>query len=258
MNPMPRHVRFLFFSLALVAAGCQRPAEAPSAAAPARAQAAQRPVAQAAGKGGTTRAAGQDISPVVRLSSIGATKAFLERVLGQSAYETPDEARYTVGACDVTLGLDERAAVTSVSIELKPGCAFDASWIAGSERAVRIDGPLTFAAFERLFGPARYSSPCLHDCGNAYDSFVDAAVPGSRANGFVDISAHAIFAAGPTLDAANLWREQLIARAGEAYVDRTRFNCDATYEAIPRAAFRAVEVDSIEFGRDLGSDCRQP
>lgn len=252
---MHKQVWVLVLTTAFVVAGCQRSANAPTAGATDGAPAGQLR-ATAKDPAGPVTAPAHDISPVVRLSSIGATKAFLERVIGQSAYETPDEARYTVGECDVTLGLDERAAVTSVSVRLKPGCAFDASGIAPSERPVRISGALTFAAFERLFGPARYSSPCLRDCGNAYDPFVDATLAGSRANGFIDVSASAIFAAGPVLDAANVWEEQLIARAGEAYVDATRFNCDPTYEAIPRAAFRAVEVESIAFWRDLGSDCQ--
>ena len=254
---MRTHIRIAAIASLLTAAACQ-PSASPSAPqAPARATAeAQLPdVADHTARAAAAASPTTGISPVIGFSSLGATKGFLERTLGPSTYETPDEASYTVGACEVTLGLDERAAVTSVSVQLKSGCTFDASGISGHQRPLTIDGPVTFAEFERLFGRARYTSPCLRDCGNAYDPFIDAVVAGSRASGFVDVSAHAVFAAGPVLDASNVWEQKLRSSAGDAYVDRGRFNCDATFDAIPRAAFRDVMIESLVFGSDLGSSC---
>lgn len=252
---MKKCARACLLAAAVVAEGCQPSTPAPAASTDGGSRD-RPPIVTAKDPGRELSALASDISPVVRLSSIGATKALLERTLGPSVYETPDEARYTVRQCEVTLGLDDRAAVTRVSIRLKPGCAFDASGISASEQPVRIDGLLTFAAFERLFGPARYTSPCLRDCGNAYDPSVDAVLAGSRANGFIDVSANAFFSAGPVLDASNAWEQQLIARVGEAYVDDTRFNCDPTHEAIPRATLSEVEVEELQFGRDLDSSCQ--
>lgn len=187
------------------------------------------------------------------LDSIGATKEFLERSLGQSTYETPDEARYEVEGCEVSLSMADRA-VTAVTVELAPTCQFDVAGLIGSESPVVVRGALTFARFEQLFGQAGYTSPCLSLCGNAYDPYVDAVVPGSRANGVVDIAANALFVSDEVLDAASVWREQLTAKAGEEYVTGTRFNCERTHNDIARSAFAAAQVDRIQFGRSLGTD----
>ncbi|MFD0740538.1 hypothetical protein ACFQZQ_14740 [Lysobacter koreensis] len=243
-------------------AGCQMPAAdtvaAPAAPAP-HANVPQAGVAPPAAPVTTAAAAAPtpaSISAIVNLRSIDATKEFLERTLGASTYETPETAKYLAGGCNVEVSYAANKAVTNVSIDLTPGCRFDAAALVGSQAPVMVDGSLTFAAFEQLFGNARYTSPCLSLCGNAYDPYVDAVVPGSRANLVVDVAARALFVDDAVIAASNAWEAQLKAKAGEDYVVETRFNCDRTHEAIARAAFATVKVETLQFGRELGSnDC---
>lgn len=236
----------------LLLAGCQKP-PAPEAGTVA---AAEGPAAAESAEEKTqdnTRAGG--ISRLLQANSIGATKAFVERTLGQSTYETEHEASYRVDGCEVTLGLDGNS-VGSVSIALAPGCRFDVAGLVDSPQPVVIDGTISFAQFEAVFGQARYTSPCLMLCGNAYDPYLDAVVQGSRADGFIDIAAHVLFVDDAVLDATTRWQEQLTAMAGEDYVMSTKFNCDASHDSIARAAFATVPVEKITFGSGLGTwDC---
>lgn len=237
----------------LLLAGCQK--QAPSEAEPAAVTAA--PVeAPEAGAEPEAKAGAAGLGDVLQARSIGATKAFVERSLGQSTYETEAEANYQVEGCEVTVGL-AGISVTSVSIALAPGCRFDVAGLVHSPQPVMVDGAISFAQFETIFGQARYTSPCLTLCGNAYDPYLDAVVTGSRADGFVDIAAHVLFVDDAVLDAKFLWQEQLTAQAGEDYVMSTRFNCDASHDDIARTAFADVTVEKIQFGTDLGTrDCQ--
>ena len=210
-------------------------------------------VAPGAIAAGTDVDPGGGISRLLSIGSIGTTKAFLERTLGESTYETPDSASYMLDGCGVELTFGD-GAVTAISVTLAPGCRFDAAGLVGE--TAMIDGPVSFARFEEIFGSARYTSPCLSLCGNAYDPFVDAVVQGYRANGFTDIAAHAAFVTDPALDAASTWADQLTARAGEDFVFDTKFNCSNAHDDIARAAFADVPVQSITFGAGLGTfDC---
>lgn len=255
---MDRSTRCGMLAALLLVAAC-RPSTEPGAtaappasiaptttSAPAAAQAPPAPVA----------ATPSGISPIVAPDTIGVTKAFLERSLGPSRYETPDRATYRAGGCDITVDFDGKGAVREVGIDLEPGCAFDAAALTGADRPVPVQGPMTFADFEARFGPAHYLAPCLRLCGNAYDPYVDAVVPGTRVNGVVDIAAHAVFVADAVIEASMAWQEKLTARAGEAYVMDTRFNCEREHDDIPREAFARAPVERLRFGRGLGStDC---
>lgn len=245
----------------LLLAACQKAQETPAAAdAPAAATAAEAAAAAAAPSEAAPTAVepaeGEGISKLVALSTIGATKEFAERTLGESTYETPQDAQYMAGGCDVTLNFADDKSISKVSIALKKGCRFDAAQLAGLETPLLVDGPITFAQFEKLFGDAHYTSPCLRHCGNAYDPYVDAVIGGTRANGVIDVAAHAVFVSDSVLEASNAWEEKLMAKTGEEYVDSTKFNCESAHDDIPRAAFAASNVEAIEFGRELGSsDC---
>lgn len=255
---MIRTTRFAAIAIAAITlAACQQQAPA-TVTEPAAAPAVQSDATPAPASAPTVEAAaeGQGISRIVAIESIGATKEFLERTLGQSTYETPQEARYTASGCDVSVSFGEDKAVSQISIALKPGCRFDASKLANLDAPLVIDGPLTFAQFEKLFGQAHYTSPCLTLCGNAYDPYVDAVVGGVRANGMIDVSAHAIFVEDPVLEAVGQWRDKLQTTKGEDYVMNTKFNCERDQDAIPSAAFANVQVEAFQFGREIGSsDC---
>lgn len=259
---MTRTARWTALAALVLLAGCQKttPQDA-TAAAPAATAAATAPAdAKEDLFIGVTPAAGEapaSITPIVRFQSIDATKEFLERTLGQSKYETPDSAQYELAGCNVNVGFADNKAVTSISIDLKPGCSFDASELARSDQPVIVNGPMAFARFEELFGSARYTSPCLTMCGNAFDPYVAAVVPGYSANGGVDVSAQSLFIEDAAGEAMNAWREQLKAKLGEDYVIETKFNCEDTHNDIPRAAFAQVPVETLQFGRDLADgNCR--
>ena len=237
-------------------AGCQQ-ADPSDTAAAAPAQAESNPQAAAAQRAAepVQQATAPNLSAIIRVDTIGATKAFVERTLGQSTYETEQEANYQIDGCAVSLSLAGNS-VNAVSIALAPGCRFDMSGLVGSEQPVPVEGPITFARFETLFGQARYTAPCLTLCGNAYDPYLDAVVGGSHANGFVDIAAHVLFVEDGALDAAAAWREQLTAVAGEDFVTSTGFNCDPRHDGIARQAFSTANVEMLRFGRELGTwDC---
>jgi len=194
------------------------------------------------------------IDSIVQLESIGATKEFLERTLGLSTYETPDEATYKLDGCQVQLRVRDRA-VEQVTIQLEPGCTFDAGGLTGQESTL-VSGPITFSEFEELFGAAHYTAPCLRLCGNAYDPFVDAVVYGSRVNGVIDVSATAIFVEPAVIDASDVWENELVKLESEEWVGNTRFNCERQHNGVAQKAFSKVKVEHISFGRDLGTaDC---
>lgn len=256
---MTRTTRWTALAALVLLAGCQRqtPQDA-TAAAPAAPAATGAATAPADAKEdlfiGVTPAAGEaaaSITPIVRLESIDATKEFIERTLGQSTYETPDTAQYEVAGCSVSVVFAPNRAVRSVSIALKPGCKFDASELARSDQPVIVSGPMPFSQFEAQFGQARYSSPCLTLCGNAFEPYVTAVVPGYSANGGIDIGAQVLFVEDAAMEAKSAWQEQLMTKVGEDYVFETRFNCEDTHNDIPRAAFAQVPVESLQFGRDL-------
>lgn len=249
---MKRIARSATFAVViLLLAACQKPADQ-AATARTLAAAPTEPARPAASPAGPDRG----VTPIVSLDTIGVTKEFIERTLGKSTYETPDEANYKVGGCDVRVEFDQDKAVRLVNIDLKPGCAFDAAGLTGSNSPLPVKGPMTFAAFEKAFGQVRYLAPCLHLCGNAYDPYVDAVILGSHANGVVDISAHADFVDDTIIHASNAWKEKLVSLLGEDYVDNTRYNCEREHDDIARAAFAEVPIGSLQFGRDIGStDC---
>jgi hypothetical protein len=196
-----------------------------------------------------------DISRIVSPRSIGSSRDFLERTLGQPVDETPETAYYAAGGCDVTVDFAEDGAVSAVSVALEDGCRFDASGLAPGT-SIRVDGALSFARFEQAFGNARYSSPCLASCGNAFDSYVDAVVPGNGATGTVDIGAQTLFVVEDAVEASGVWQEQLTAENDEDFVIDTTFNCEEGHDRIPRVAFAQVRVERLRFGRNLGTtDC---
>ncbi|WP_036142022.1 hypothetical protein [Lysobacter sp. HA18] len=237
-------------ALSLCAAGCQNDAApAGTATAPARAEQAKAPTPAAvpAPSNDAPAGAGQrNIDRIIARDSIGTTKEFLERSLGQSTYETPDSAEYTVDGCDVTLTIKNRA-VESISVRLKPACHFDARDLLATSDPVQIAGGMTFAQLDKLFAELHYVSPCLTLCGNAYDPYVDAVIVGYPANGYIDVSGHATFL-GDVLDAATVWEDELAKVEDETYIENTKFNCDKTHNDIPRAAFAKVAVESLQFG----------
>ena len=237
----------------LLLTACQQPDANNAGAAPVEETPAQAPDTDQQGQ---ENSGSSGLSRVLQANAIGATKAFLERSLGLSTYETEYEASYLVDGCNVTLGLNGNS-VDSVSIALAPGCRFDMAALAGSPQPLVIDGVIRFSQFEAFFGQARYTSPCLAMCGNAYDPYVDAVVQGARVDDFIDIAAQVLFVGDAAVEAASVWRDQLTATAGEEYVLTTQFNCDARHNEIPRAAFADVTVETIQFGRDLGTrDCQ--
>jgi len=192
------------------------------------------------------------VSSIVSPRSIGASRDFVERRLGQPVDDTPETARYSAGGCDISVEFGEDGTVSAVGIALANGCRFDASALAAG-RSLAVDGTLTFARFEQLFGEARYSSPCLASCGNAFDSFVDAVVHG---DGAIEVAAQTLFVGDAAVDASDVWQDRLTADTDEDFVLETKFNCVADHDAIPRAAFAEVRVELLRFGRDLGTaDC---
>lgn len=256
---MTRTTRWTALATLVLLAACQQQApEAPAAAAPAPADpteaapATSAPPADLMARGTPAAAESADsITRIVNLQSIDATKEFLERTLGQSKYETPDTAQYVVAGCNINLVFAENKAVSSVSIDLTKGCRFDASGLTQSEKPVMVDGPMTFAQFEDTFGQARYTSPCLTMCGNAFDPYVAAVVPGYSANRGIDVAGVSVFVADAVSDASNVWQTKLTEKAGEDYVIDTKFNCEDTHNDIPRAAFAKAPVETLQFGRDL-------
>lgn len=187
------------------------------------------------------------LSQLLRLQSIGTTKEFLERTIGPSTAETEADAQYTVDGCPVKLALNGKT-VTSIDVTLAKGCHFDMAGILGEPTPVLVNDSLTFAQFEKAAGEAQYHSPCIEMCGNAFDPYVDAIVPGFHANGFNDVVAKATFVQDDAVNASTLWAEQLKATAGEDYVTDVKFNCDSSHDNVPRQLFAEVKVQEIIFG----------
>lgn len=196
------------------------------------------------------------LSQLLRLQSIGATKEFLERTIGPSVAETENGAQYTIDGCPVTLTLDGKT-VTSIDVTLANGCRIDLSGILGQPSPVPVDDSLTFAQFEKVAGDAQYHSPCIEMCGNAFDPYVDALIPGFHANGFNDVVAHAAFVQDDAVNASLRWADELKKVTGDDFVTEAKFNCDSSHDDIPRRLFADVKVQEIIFGSlQADSDCQ--
>jgi hypothetical protein len=238
--------RLALFSTVLATAACsQSPGSQETAIPPPSSQAATALQANQSSNQSPSR-----LAQVVRLQSIGTTKEFLERTVGASVAETESEAQYDVDGCHVTVELDGRT-VKSLAIKLDKGCRFDLAGVTGQTAPIPVDDSLVFATFEKLAGGAQYHSPCIEMCGNAFDPYVDALVPGFHANGFVDVVARATFVADDATSASMAWADQLKAAAGEDFVMNAQFNCDASHDDIPRNLFANVKVQEIIFGSGL-------
>lgn len=194
-----------------------------------------------------TQVSSPRLAQLLRLQSIGATKEFLERTTGPSTSETETGAQYTVDGCQVTLALAGKT-VTSIDITLAKGCRFDLAGILGRPTPMPVNGSLTFAQFEKTAGEAQYHSPCIEMCGNAFDPYVDAVIPGFHANGFNDVVARATFVGDDAIDASARWAQRLDAVAGKDFVTEAKFNCNASHDDIPRQLFASVGVQDIAFG----------
>lgn len=94
-----------------------------------------------------------------------------------------------------------------------------------------------------LAGPKQiFRSACIYMCGNAADPTVELHWEGPHAVGFLNIDLVSIIAYGPSLDAADRWRNLMMKREGQEYVTDARFNCDAKYQQAGLQLFQNVEV----------------
>lgn len=206
--------------------------------------------------GQTAQASPSRLSQLLRLQSIGTTKEFLERTIGPSISETASDAQYFVEGCPATLALNGKT-VTSIDVTLAKGCHFNLEGILGQPTPMAVNDSLTFAQFEKAAGEAQYHSPCIEMCGNAFDPYVDAIIPGFHANGFNDVVARATFVQDDAVNASTRWADQLKATAGEDYVTDVKFNCDPSHNNVPRQLFAEVKVQDIIFGSVVAdSDCQ--
>lgn len=177
---------------------------------------------------------------------IGADIAYLQQFTGVPRTTLDGLFReYKVGQCTVTVYGEK--IVTSLELEVSPKCTFDLGKM--------IDGaPNKEWAHQLTMGwaeGAHFSSDCIYMCGNAVDPSVYATLEGPRANGFLQIQLQVVLDEDKASDAADQWREHMVAKEGEDYVMETLFNKSNKYDDIAVRLFRDVPVRKIRIGYDI-------
>jgi hypothetical protein len=245
MASKPVHLALL--TLVVSVAGCGRETPSTSAEVAPPAPAAPAPAAVDAPVADPATAATPSIGRIVDGSLVGTKLSFFERFAGQPTYATVDKSDYRIAGCDVS-ALTDGETVHAIRIASSADCT---AVLPGFSASLALNGEPTFADFERAFADAAYKAPCTgRYCGNAFEPYFDAVVPGPHANNFVDYVASAYFIADAS-DAGRVWEAHMQAEAGDAFLEDQRFNCDRRFDAAARAAFAAIKVDSVTFGPDI-------
>jgi len=190
------------------------------------------------------------VAEVFNGEMLGTNQRYFESIAGIPRESFGDEHKFRVQGCNITATITE-GAVSTLRLELTPPCQADLTQFVG-DYAPAPGQPLTFGAFEQASGGGlSYHADCLSGCGNSYDPSVYGHWEGPRAVDFMEVLLEAVQVEDAAIEAADIWRNQMIKTMGEDWVMDGQFNCNRQFDPVARQALNAVQVTAVTVGQQL-------
>lgn len=190
------------------------------------------------------------VAEVFNGEMLGTNQRYFESIAGIPRESFGDEHKFRVQGCNITATITA-GTVNTLRLELTPQCQADLTQFVG-DYAPAPGQPLTFGAFEQASGGGlSYHANCLSGCGNSYDPSVYGHWEGPRAVDFMQVLLEAVQVEDAAIEAANVWRDQMIKTMGEDWVMDGQFNCNRQFDPVARQALNAVQVTAVTVGQQL-------
>ncbi len=190
------------------------------------------------------------VAEVFNGEMLGTNQRYFESIAGIPRESFGDEHKFRVQGCNITATITEDT-VSALRLELTPQCQADLTQFVG-DYAPAPGQPLTFGAFEQASGGGlSYHADCLSGCGNSYDPSVYGHWEGPRAVDFMEVLLEAVQVEDAAIEAADIWRNQMIKTMGEDWVMDGQFNCNRQFDPVARQALNAVQVTAVTVGQQL-------
>jgi len=200
--------------------------------------------------GACSLAQASTVAEVFNGEMLGTNQRYFESIAGIPRESFGDEHKFRVQGCNITATITE-GAVSTLRLELTPQCQADLTQFVG-DYAPAPGQPLTFGAFEHASGGGlSYHADCLSGCGNSYDPSVYGHWEGPRAVDFMEVLLEAVQVEDAAIEAADIWRNQMIKTMGEDWVMDGQFNCNRQFDPVARQALNAVQVTAVTVGQQL-------
>ncbi|MBD9396409.1 hypothetical protein [Pseudomonas sp. PDM11] len=190
------------------------------------------------------------VAEVFNGEMLGTNQRYFESIAGIPRESFGEEHKFRVQGCNITATITEDS-VSTLRLELTPQCQADLTQFVG-DYAPSPGQPLTFGAFEQASGGGlSYHADCLSGCGNSYDPSVYGHWEGPRAVDFMEVLLEAVQVEDAAIEAADIWRNQMIKTMGEDWVMDVQFNCNRQFDPVARQALNAVQVTAVTVGQQL-------
>ncbi|OWK44181.1 hypothetical protein PSOLE_26990 [Pseudomonas oleovorans subsp. oleovorans] len=200
--------------------------------------------------GACSLAQASTVAEVFNGEMLGTNQRYFESIAGIPRESFGDEHKFRVQGCNITATITE-GTVNTLRLELTPQCQADLTQFVG-DYAPTPGQPLTFGAFEQASGGGlSYHADCLSGCGNSYDPSVYGHWEGPRAVDFMEVLLEAVQVEDAAIEAADIWRNQMIKTMGEDWVMDGQFNCNRQFDPVARQALNAVQVTAVTVGQQL-------
>lgn len=200
--------------------------------------------------GACSLAQASTVAEVFNGEMLGTNQRYFESIAGIPRESFGDEHKFRVQGCNITATITEDT-VSALRLELTPQCQADLTQFVG-DYAPAPGQPLTFGAFEQASGDGlSYHADCLSGCGNSYDPSVYGHWEGPRAVDFMEVLLEAVQVEDAAIEAADIWRNQMIKTMGEDWVMDGQFNCNRQFDPIARQALNTVQVTAVTVGQQL-------
>jgi len=239
-------MRGWLLSVVAALAGCSKPAAPTNTAAVANAVAPAANVARA-----PAAAPSQKLAKIFTADILGANIAYLETITGP-AFRTEGKLRtYKVDDCTVLVGSGDGVKIDNIGVDdYGPHCSFPIAQYFASGSAPSTPDIPTFGQLRQSLD-GRFTASCLHLCGNAADPTVMWRHQGSHADNFNDLLAEVPVREDPVLDAYEDWANKLIAKYGEDYVERRRYDQGDNLDDVVAHDFANIRPTRIRVGSNL-------
>jgi hypothetical protein len=201
---------------------------------------------------GATGAETTKLSRIFQYEMLNAQLAYLESITGPAMHVYAKGAgvqsrEYPVDGCRVTAYV-KGVVVVAYSLVLSPKCNFNLNDFLGNDYPST--ERMTVGGFANgAFGAdLRAQSTCIYLCGNAADPTVDFTWEGPHAANFISVVLTVVLANNAAGNAEVQWEAAMRKSENDAYIDKTKFNCNGKYDASAIAAFRNEQVNEITIG----------
>ena len=152
---------------------------------------------------------------------------------------------YDVNGCKVEA--QGKDSVNYLALELSDKCSFDLNVFFPKTPLGQVN-KLTFGDIDKSLPDGDFSADCILDCARRPNpGFYLGAGSGEGAKPFYYLEAKTGLNTPGARDAAGVWAKTM-ARKGERWIKAAKFNCERTFYAEGRKAFRPVRVTTVAIG----------